>query len=298
MPARPSARALAPGLLLAVLIAVIARGVHGILPPAAQRVLAEVILAVLFGLLLGNLTRLPPIFAPGIRFSYHTILRTAIVFLGASLSFQRVLAIGGKALLMVVLLMTVALTLAWLLGRAARIAPRLAALIGVGTAVCGNSAIAAAAPVIDASDEEVSFAIAYSDAAGRIATAVKLTRNALMGVVLVGLGLAYRRRGGTLAQRARQSVPGFVLGFLAMAVLNSLGLLDRLSEATGLPLPGLLDGAAKGLILVALSGVGLSARAAAMRGIGARPLYLGLLIAATTSTLGFLLIHLLGPAAG
>jgi uncharacterized integral membrane protein (TIGR00698 family) len=345
MPSRPSARAILPGLALAVCIAVIARAVHGLLPGGARHLLAEVILAVLLGLLLGNAVRLPAAFAPGVRFSYQTILRAAIVLLGASLSFQRVLLIGGKALVMVAVLMSVALVVAHALGRAARVTPRLATLIGVGTAVCGNSAIAATAPVIEATDEEVSFAIAtntlfgtlavfaypalahalglsdsffgtwsgvavndtsqvvatgfaYSDAAGRVATAVKLTRNALMGVVIVGVGLAYRRSGGSLAQRARQSVPVFVLGFLAMAVLNSFGLFGWLAETTGRPIPALLDGAARALILVALSGVGLSARVAAMRGIGLRPFYLGLVTAATTATLGFLLIHWLGPAAG
>jgi uncharacterized integral membrane protein (TIGR00698 family) len=341
----PPARALLPGLALAVLIAVIARGVHALLPIVARHLLAEVILAVLFGLLLGNFARLPSGFAPGVRFSYHTILRAAIVLLGASLSFQRVLAIGGKALVMVVVLMSVALLVAHALGRASRVPPRLATLIGVGTAVCGNSAIAATAPVIGASDEEVSFAIAtntlfgtlavfaypalahalglsdsffgtwsgvavndtsqvvatgfaYSDAAGRVATAVKLTRNALMGVVIVGVGLAYRRTGGSLAQRVRQSVPVFVLGFLAMAALNSLGVFAWAAGASGLPVSALLDGAARALILVALAGVGLSARVATMHGIGLRPFYLGLVTAATTATLGFLLIRLLGPAAG
>lgn len=345
MPAHASARAILPGLALAVLIATIARAGHALLPAAVQHLVAEVILAVLLGLLLGNLARLPSAFAPGVRFSYQTLLRAAIVLLGASLSFRSVLAIGGKALLIVAVLMSVALTVAHLLGRAARVGPRLATLIGVGTAVCGNSAIAATAPVIEASDEEVSFAIAtntlfgtlavfaypalghalglpdsffgtwagvavndtsqvvatgfaYGDAAGRVATAVKLTRNALMGVVIVGVGLAYGRKGGSLARRARQSVPAFVLGFLGMAALGSLGVFARLATATGLPIPAILDRAARTLILVALSGVGLSARVAAMRGIGLAPFYLGLVTAATTAALGFLLIHVLGPASG
>ena len=345
MPGPRFPRAILPGLALAVLVAVLARGAHALLPAGAQRLLAEVILAVLFGLLLGNLARLPSVFAPGVRFTYHAVLRAAIVLLGASLSLQRVLAIGGKALVMVAVLMCVALLVAHALGRVARIPSRLATLIGVGTAVCGNSAIAAAAPVIGATDEEVSFAIAtntlfgtlavfaypalghtlglsdpvfgtwcgvavndtsqvvatgfaYSDAAGKVATAVKLTRNALMGVVIVGVGIAYGRAGGSLVRRARQSIPGFVLGFVAMAVLNSLGVFARLAAATGRPVPAILDGCARALILVALAGVGLSARVATMRAVGLRPFYLGLVTAATTATLGFLLIHALGPASG
>jgi uncharacterized membrane protein YadS len=334
-----------------------------------QHLLAEVILAVLLGLLIGNVTRLPAAFLPGVRFSYQTVLRTAIVLLGASLSMQQVLAIGGRALAMIAVLMTVALFVAYALGRAMRVPARLAALIGVGTAVCGNSAIAATAPVIGARDEEVSFAIAtntlfgtlavfaypalgrllsladphfgtwaglavndtsqvvatgfaYSDAAGRVATAVKLTRNALMGPVIVLMGLAYGggaggtegpagrvagtagdaaavpRTGSSLLARARQSVPPFVLLFLAMAALNSLGAFDRLADATGRPVPQMLQGSARALVLVALAGVGLGARFSAMRAIGARPFYLGLATALVTSTLAFLLVRALGPATG
>lgn len=351
-----------PGLVLAVLVAVIARQLHGMLPTRAQHLLAEVILAVLLGLLIGNVTRLPAAFVPGVRFSYQTVLRTAIVLLGASLSAQQVLAIGGRALAMIAVLMTVALFVAYALGRAMGVPARLAALIGVGTAVCGNSAIAATAPVIGARDEEVSFAIAtntlfgtlavfaypalahllsladpffgtwaglavndtsqvvatgfaYSDAAGRVATAVKLTRNALMGPVIVLMGLAYGggdrgapgaagggpaggRSGSSLLARARQSVPPFVLLFLAMAALNSLGAFARLADATGKPVPELLQWAARALVLVALAGVGLGARFSTLRAIGAKPFYVGLATAVVTSCLAFLLVRALGPATG
>ncbi len=343
-------QAILPGLALAVITAVIARGVHDLLPGGVQRLFAEVIVAVFLGLLAGNLLRLPEIFTPGIRFSYQAVLRAAIVLLGASLSFQQVLRIGGKALLMVSALMTVALLVAHALGRLARVSSRLSTLIGVGTAVCGNSAIAATAPVIGASDAEVSFAIAantifgtaavflypvlghllglssgffgswagmavndtsqvvatgfaYGDAAGKVATAVKLTRNALMGIVIVAVGLLHGgasggARGVPLATRVRQSIPTFVLWFLAMAAFNSGGLFTWLSRVAGRSVPDLLQEASRVLILVALAGVGLGARFSTMRAIGLRPFYIGLATTATTALLGFLLLHAFGPAAG
>lgn len=355
----PRPASILPGLALAVLIAVIARGLHDLLPAQAQRLVAEVVLAVLLGLIAGNALSLPAIFLPGVRFSYQTVLRAAIILLGASLSFQQVLRIGGKALLMIAVLMTVALVVAHALGRLARVSSRLATLIGVGTAICGNSAIAATAPVIGAADEEVSFAIAantlfgtaavflypalghllglssgvfgtwvgvavndtsqvvatgfaYGEAAGKVATAVKLTRNALMGVVIVIVGLLHGRSpasagGGGAApdaarvplwKRAQQSVPLFVLGFLAMAALNSTGVFARLTEVAGHPVPEMLQAGSRVLILVALAGVGLSARLATMRAIGLKPFYIGLATSATTATLGFLLIRAIGPASG
>ena len=347
-----------PGLALAVLVGLSARLAHRLLPHDMASVLGEVIFAVLFGLILGNLFPVPASFQPGVRFSFHSVLRAAIVLLGASFSFHQVLAIGGKAVLLIVVLMAVALATAHFLGRAAGIPGRLATLIGVGTAICGNSAIVATAPVIEARDEEVSFAVAtntlfgtlavltypllghlfgfddatfgtwagtavndtsqvvaagfaFSETAGQVATAVKLTRNALMGFVIVGIGLAYSRgaagapggaasgsgasRPGLLA-RLRQSIPLFVIGFLVMAWLNTIGVFRHLSHYVGGDLAKTLQDTARVLILVALAGVGLSTRLEAMRRTGAKPFWIGLVTAVVTSGTSLLLIRLLGPA--
>ena len=312
--------------------------------------MGEVLFAIVLGLIVGNAVRLPDALKQGIRFSFHTVLRTAIVLLGASLSFQQVVATGSAALLIIVILMTLALTAAHVLGRAAGIPARLATLIGVGTAVCGNSAIAATAPVIRARDEEVSFAIAtntlfgtlavilypivgralgfgdttfgtwagtavndtsqvvaagfaFSEAAGDVATTVKLTRNALMGFVIVGIGMAYANTNASDAseskarvttwKRIQQSVPLFVVGFLLMAVLHSVGALAWVSRAVGVNVVTLLRDFSRVLILVALAGVGLSTRFDAMRRIGWKPFLLGLGLAGLTSGTSLFLIHLM-----
>jgi uncharacterized integral membrane protein (TIGR00698 family) len=310
----------------------------------------EVIVAVLLGLLVGHLARLPDAIAPGLRFSFHTVLRTSVVLLGATFSFAQVIAIGGKAVGMIAALMILALGVAHALGRAAGVPGKLATLIGVGTAVCGNSAIVATAPVIGARDEEVSFAIAtntlfgtlavflypllgramglddaafgtwagtavndtsqvlatgfaFSEPAGKIATAVKLTRNAMMGGVIVAMGLLYARGGagtdGAAAsgwRRVQQSFPLFVVGFLALALFNTLGGIHALSRATGWDIPQAIQFVARFLILVSLAGVGLSTRLAAMRRTGLRPFYVGLATATATAGASLLLLQWLGPA--
>jgi len=258
-----------------------------------------------------------------------------------------VLAIGGRALVMIVVLMGLALFVAHGLGRLAGIPRRLASLIGVGTAVCGNSAITAVAPVIGARDEDMSYAIAtntifgtlavfaypllghalglgdaffgtwagtavndtsqvvatgfaYSDAAGEVATTVKLTRNALMGFVIVGMGLAY---GGALAtsevplrSRLARSIPLFVVGFLAMALLNTVGALAWFSDRIGRDLVADLGLASRFLILVALAGVGLGTRLSELRRAGWRPLLIGLATACVVAVASYGLILWLGPA--
>ncbi len=359
-------RRVLPGLIVTVACAIVARFLHGLLPARASAVVGEVVIAVLLGLVIGNALTLPEMLAPGIRFSFHSLLRAAIVILGAQFSFLQVVAIGGKAVIMIVILMSLALLVAHTLGRLAGVPGRLATLIGVGTAVCGNTAITATAPVIHAQDEEVSFAIAtntlfgtaavflypllghwlamsnaafgtwagtavndtsqvvatgfaFSDAAGKVATAVKLTRNALMGPVIVGIGLVYARGAARSAnvrtaagagaavgagervpigKRIRQSIPLFVLGFLLTALLNTIGVFAWLGSRLHRDLSHDLQEVSRFLILVALSGVGLSTRLSAMRKIGATPFLVGLATAATTATASYFLIRWLGPAGG
>jgi len=345
----PTPLSILPGLALVVAVALAARYVHHEVPPQTGKLVGEVIFAVLIGLVMGNVFRIPKLAQPGITFAFRTLLRAAIVLLGATFSFAAVLAIGGRALLMVVLLMTLALITAHALGRLLRVPGKLSTLIGVGTAVCGNTAISAVAPVIGAKDEETSFAIAtntlfgtlavfaypmlghalgmsdaafgtwagtavndtsqvvatgfaYSAAAGKVATVVKLTRNSLMGAVIILMGLIYAGGGqgtaGSLWQRLKQSVPSFVIGFLGMCLLNTLGAVAWASQSLGRDLTLDAQTAAKFLILVALAGVGLGTRIDAMRRIGLRPFWVGLATALMTSGTSYALIRFFGAAGG
>ena len=328
-----------------VAAAVAARYAHGLVPPAAGRLVGEVIFAVAIGLVLGNVFRIPAIAQPGIRFAFQTLLRAAIVLLGATFSFAAALAIGGRAILMVVFLMALALATSHLLGRLLEVPGKLATLIGVGTAVCGNTAISATAPVIGAADEETSFAIAtntlfgtvavfaypvlghalgmtdpvfgtwagtavndtsqvvatgfaYGPEAGKVATVVKLTRNTLMGGVIILMGVLYSGGGRSvsLGERLKLSVPPFVVGFLAMCLLNTLGAVAWLSSLSGRDLVVDAQTAAKFLILVALAGVGIGTRLDAMRRIGMRPFWVGLATTLVTAGTSFAMIRYFGPA--
>ena len=158
------------GLILAACVAVTARALHVLIPgPTLNKSISEIVIAVLLGLCLRNTLGVPAASEPGIKFALQRVLRLGIILLGLRLSVQDVAATGVAALALVVACIAIALTVAHAAGRLFRIPPRLAALIGVGTAICGNSAIVATAPVIGAEEDEVSFAVAVITLFGLLA---------------------------------------------------------------------------------------------------------------------------------
>ncbi|HXL15603.1 MAG TPA: putative sulfate exporter family transporter, partial [Methylomirabilota bacterium] len=179
--------------------------------------------------------------------------------------------------------------------------------VGLSSAAFGTWAGTA----VNDTSQVVAAGFAFNDAAGKVATAVKLTRNALMGPVIVVIGLLYARgaraegspggaggSGPEIGTRIRQSIPLFVLGFLLVAGLNTVGVIAWLGSRLGRDLPHDLQAVSRFLILVALSGVGLSTRLGAMRKIGATPFLVGFATAATTALASYFLIRWLGPAGG
>ena len=123
-----------------------------------------------------------------------------------------------------------------------------------------------------------------------------------MGFVIVGMGLAY---GGALTpsdaplrSRLARSLPLFVVGFLVMALLNTVGALDWLSSKIGRDVVADLSIASRFLIVVALAGVGLGTRLSTLRRAGWRPLLIGLATACVVAVASYGLILWLGPAGG
>ena len=150
-----SASALLPGLApVAVLTA--AATVLGHLVP----VVGAPVFAVLGGIGIAVVHPPPERARPGLGFVSKTVLKASIVVLGTGLSFHEVLTIGGASLPVLLGTLAVALLGAVLVGRALGVSRDLRTLIGVGTGICGASAIAATEAVISASNADVSYAIA------------------------------------------------------------------------------------------------------------------------------------------
>lgn len=98
-------------------------------------------------------------FESGIKFTSKKILQWAVILLGFGLNLTVILQTGKQSLPIIVSTIATSLILAFLLHKAMHIPSKISTLVGVGSSICGGSAIAATAPVIDADDEEVAQAI-------------------------------------------------------------------------------------------------------------------------------------------
>lgn len=155
---------IAPGLALAVALAVAGQGMAhwlGVTVLGLPRSpVSGVTLAILLGLALANTLSLPKRLGSGTRFALTTVLRLGIVLLGLRLSITEAGRIGMQALPVIAAAILTALLLArWLTVRIG-LPTRLGALIRVGTSICGATAIVAAAPTIGAREDETSYAVA------------------------------------------------------------------------------------------------------------------------------------------
>ena len=115
-----------------------------------------------FGILLGMIVafwKRPHTFDEGIEFTGKKILQYAIILLGFEMNLYTVLTVGQQSLLIIFSTLATAFTTAFFIGKLLKIDSNTTTLIGVGTAICGGSAIAATAPVIKAHDKEVAFSI-------------------------------------------------------------------------------------------------------------------------------------------
>jgi uncharacterized integral membrane protein (TIGR00698 family) len=292
-------------------------------------------------LLLAALTRavfgLPKAAEPGVRFFARPLLRAAIVIMGVRLDFTRLAQAGPRVLLVDVLVVFLGASfVAWLGGRL-KVRRPLALLLGVGSSVCGASAIAAAGPLVRAEEDDVAVSIglvsllgtigvvsypalgrllhlpdgayallcgatlhevpqvlaaafARGQEAGDFGTLVKLTRVALLAPLALGLAALEARRGGDAVSWRKLPVPWFVVGFVLVGVLRSLG---AIPAALLVPLEQL----SRVLLVAAMAAVGLGVHAAAVRRLGWTPIalaVLGWLFVIATAGIAAVALGLLG----
>lgn len=157
-----------PGLLFATVLAVVSIQIQN-LEVLENMHLSSLIIAIILGMLIRNLLPVSPIFTDGITFSVKRVLRLAIILLGFKLSFTEVAQIGGRGFILVFFVTIATILFTVWLGKKMGLDDNLSLLIGAGSSICGASAVAAVAPVIDADERDTTFAIATVTIFGTIA---------------------------------------------------------------------------------------------------------------------------------
>jgi uncharacterized integral membrane protein (TIGR00698 family) len=155
--------------------------------------LVPVVGAAIFALGMGIIVRLvvgqAPALSKGIGLASKPLLQTAIVLLGAKVSLGTVAAVGGQSLLVMLSSLAAAFVVAALAGRALGVERKLSVLIGTGTAICGGSAIAAAAPVIGSEDHDTAYSFSVIFAFNLAAVFLFPALGRLFGLTDRGFGL-------------------------------------------------------------------------------------------------------------
>ncbi len=142
------------GLLLCVVIAVPAW-----LLGRKFAVVGGPVISILLGMVVGIFLKNRAPFEAGIKFTSKKILQWAVILLGFGMNLTVIGKTGVQSLPIILSTITTSLLVAFIMCRALKIPSKISTLVGVGSSICGGSAIAATAPVIDASDEEVAQAI-------------------------------------------------------------------------------------------------------------------------------------------
>ena len=117
------------------------------------------VVAILLGMIVTQFIRDKKTYEPGIKFTSKKILQWAVILLGFGLDLNIILETGAQSLPIIVCTIATSLIIAYIMCKAMKMPSNISTLIGVGSSICGGSAVAATAPVIQADDEEVAQAI-------------------------------------------------------------------------------------------------------------------------------------------
>tara|TARA_R110002124_G_scaffold267777_3_gene435177 strand:+ start:42452 stop:43486 length:1035 start_codon:yes stop_codon:yes gene_type:complete len=310
-----------PGILLCVAATLVSIALQALeVLFVGQPYLEALVLAIIIGVAIRTLWTPGPLFEPGIHFSAKLLLEFAVVLLGASISASMVAELGLVLVVGIAAVVVISLVVSFVICRSLGLPQRTAILIACGNSICGNSAIAAVAPVIGADSEDVASSIAFTAVLGvitvlllpllvpvlalsltqygvlagltvyavpqvlaatlpigalsnQIGTVVKLVRVLMLGPVVLLLSLFARRLTNATAPTDTRPasehrlglfelVPWFIVGFLLVATLRSLGLISPVLIAPLASIASVLT-----TISMAALGLGVDVRVVAKAGL-------------------------------
>ena len=215
-------RRLSPGILLCIAITGVAIALQTVeVHFAGHAYLEALVLAILLGVVIRTAWTPAKRFVPGIAFSAKLLLEVAVVMLGASVSVATVLALGPILLVGIASVVAIALGSSFIICRGLGLPLRMAILVACGNSICGNSAIAAVAPVIGADGDDIAASISFTAVLGVV---VVLTLPLLVPILQLSL-----TQYGVLAGLTVYAVPQVLAATLPIGALsNQVGTVIKL----------------------------------------------------------------------
>ena len=173
-----------PGLLLCLVLSIPAYLLGRIFP-----VVGGPVFAILIGMVISTGLHDRERFQAGIAFTSKKILQYAVILLGFGLNLSEIAKVGATSLPIICTTITISLVIAFLIRKGLHMPNNISVLVGVGSSICGGSAIAATAPVIGADDEEIAQSISVIFLFNILAALLFPTLGGMMGMSNEGFGL-------------------------------------------------------------------------------------------------------------
>ena len=261
------------------------------------------VFGILAGMIITLLLKDKSMFQDGITFVSKKVLQYAVILLGFGLNLSVILETGKQSLPIIITTISTSLIIAYLLHKVMHVPGNISTLVGVGSSICGGSAIAATAPVIDADDEEVAQAISVIFFFNMLAALFFPSLGALLGFStksgeafgifagtaindtssvtaaastwdsLYALGSATLDKAVTEGKKVefKKIFPMFILYFVLASVITTIATSAGVSADVFTPLKTL----SKFFIVLAMSAVGLNTNIIKLIKTGGKPLALG-----------------------
>ncbi len=173
-----------PGLLVCLVLAVPSWFLGHVFP-----VIGGPVFAILAGMIVAMIIGSRAVLQPGIAFTSKKILQYAVILLGFGLNLSEIAKVGLLSLPIICTTITVSLLIAFFLRKYLKMPNNISVLVGVGSSICGGSAIAATAPVIGADDEEIAQSISVIFLFNILAALFFPTLGGILGMSNEGFGL-------------------------------------------------------------------------------------------------------------
>lgn len=332
-----------PGILLSLGIAIIAKLLETFENANGLHIIGASVIALFIGMIINSFYKPNDITSPGIKFTSKKLLKFAIILLGASLNIRTVLTVGRFSLTVMIFTLATCFGLGAVIGKALGLNWKTSSLINAGTGICGGSAIAAIAPVIEADDTDIAYGMsatflfdtimivifpllghymnlsdaafglwagtavndtssvvatgyAFSEAAGDFATMVKLTRTlaiipAVLAFAAINMHITKKQNSNSkeIKVNIRTIFPWFIVGFLMMSALTSLGLLPN-------AIISVLKDISKFIMVAALAAIGLNTNFKSLCRSGARPMLHGFIVSLLVVLVAIIVEYVIGIA--